>query len=293
MKQRIITGIIMFAILLPLVFIENQVCEILYAILSVFMCTVGAYEFSSKRVSNKKVNPLVLIFSGLLGFSCLNATYQMQSGIYYYHLFTLMLFSLFAFILMGIGVFSKETDQKDMVNNVFCVLYTGMMLGYAMSLRYFSPVNLSHIFNLGNKCFLFVYLIGVLTDSFAYMFGIKFGKHKLIPSVSPKKSTEGAIFGLVGGGLGGIIGLFAFNILKSKDNLLISVLICFGLSIIISMIAQLGDLVESKLKRNFNVKDFGNILPGHGGILDRFDSYIYSGFFVLIVFTFIELILAI
>lgn len=290
MLKRIVTGMVMFAILLPLVFIENKICEILYALLSVLMCITASYEFSTNsqiKTEKKKKNYLLFLFCGLLALSALNATYQMSEGNYYYHIVTLLLFGVFSFVLMTIGVFSQN-EKDDMIKNIFCMLYTGIMLGYAMSLRYYSPINLSRYLNLGNKCFLFVYLIGVITDSFAYLFGRKLGKHKLIPSVSPKKSVEGAIFGLIGGGLGGILGMFVFGILKTEENLFSSALICFAISIVISVLVQIGDLVESKLKRGFNVKDFGYILPGHGGILDRFDSYLFSGFFVFVVLTLIE-----
>ena len=124
------------------------------------------------------------------------------------------------------------------------------------------------------------------SDTFAYLTGMLFGKHKLVPNLSPKKTVEGAIGGIIGSMLlGAIYTYIVFN--KLTDDIYMSsvrVSIGCGVGSIISMI---GDLTASGIKRNYDVKDYGNIIPGHGGILDRFDSVIFTApalYFILNLF---------
>ena len=124
--------------------------------------------------------------------------------------------------------------------------------------------------------FLIVLLVGVwANDSFAYFIGIKWGRHKLAPSVSPNKSIEGAVAGIGGTMLlGAAAALFLPRLLPLG---LVQVLL---LAAGIAVFAQLGDLMESALKRQFKVKDSGHLIPGHGGIMDRIDSVIVAAPFV-------------
>lgn len=117
-----------------------------------------------------------------------------------------------------------------------------------------------------------VFLTAWMTDTFAYTFGMLFGKHKLIPNVSPKKSVEGAI--------GGIIGCIAINVLITyivsvNTGLVVNYLNLIVMLFLASIVSQLGDLAASCIKRDEDIKDFGNIMPGHGGILDRCDSVLF------------------
>lgn len=122
-----------------------------------------------------------------------------------------------------------------------------------------------------------VFLTAWMTDTFAYAFGMLFGKHKLIPNVSPKKSVEGAI--------GGVIGCIAINVLITyivsvNTGLVVNYLNLIVMLFIASIVSQFGDLAASCIKRDEDIKDFGNIMPGHGGILDRCDSVLFVAPFV-------------
>jgi len=110
------------------------------------------------------------------------------------------------------------------------------------------------------------------SDTAAYFIGKAFGKHKLAPQISPGKTWEGAIAGVFGGIV--IALLFTFS---SPWQLPIDYLEAVLLGAVISVVGQLGDLVESLLKRNFGFKDSGFLMPGHGGILDRLDSILFAG----------------
>ena len=132
-----------------------------------------------------------------------------------------------------------------------------------------------------------------MTDTFAYFVGSKLGKTKLCPNISPNKSVAGAVGGGIAGAISGLIVAYALKIVNPsglKEILLASALVSL-ISAFLSVVVQIGDLVESKLKRSFGVKDFGNIFPGHGGVLDRFDSLIYSGIWFYVIVQIIQIIL--
>ena len=125
----------------------------------------------------------------------------------------------------------------------------------------------------------------------AYFFGIKFGKHKMCPTISPKKSWEGAISGTIIGTASGCGFYFlATNLLGFSGFAVISelllgyqILIIFLISLALSILGQCGDLYASKLKRGYGIKDYGNIFPGHGGVMDRFDSLTFVGAFIFLM----------
>lgn len=124
-----------------------------------------------------------------------------------------------------------------------------------------------------------IFIVAFLTDTFAYFTGYLFGKHKLIPKVSPKKTIEGSIGGVVGSTVGCIVFGYLFNL----DMTAMIIIGSIG-----SVIAQFGDLFASSIKRYVGIKDYGKLIPGHGGVLDRFDSVILVAPFVyyaIILFT--------
>lgn len=114
-----------------------------------------------------------------------------------------------------------------------------------------------------------------MTDIFAYFVGSKFGKHKLCPKISPKKSVEGAIGGVVGAIVLNLLLLLVFNKFFFENGSTLSYVTVAVLSLVLSVVSMFGDLAASTIKRNFGIKDFGNLLPGHGGIMDRFDSALF------------------
>ena len=117
------------------------------------------------------------------------------------------------------------------------------------------------------------FLVAWVTDTFAYFTGRFFGKHKLIPAVSPKKTVEGAIGGTIFGTLSIVLAAFILERFFNPNNEFMAnyvvILIC---GVLISFVGQVGDLIMSVIKRNYKIKDYGNFFPGHGGMLDRFDS---------------------
>ena len=305
MKKRLITGAIFLSILLPLVIINTKITEILYLFLTMFVCFYSSFEVmragdNHNKLSNdggnlKILKILIPIFSSIIAFSTVISTVKFctlgLSALHYY-LFNLFTYIISAFIILCALVVIPNTTIKDYGTCLIALTYGGLFMSYAFSIRYLTPININEkLINLnGTNCFLFVYTIIVITDSFAMLFGCKFGKHRLAPTISPKKSVEGAIAGLAGGMIFGILGAFLYRIVSFNSNHLLLIILITALgSIVISAAGQFGDLIESKIKRCFEIKDMGNILPGHGGILDRFDSLLFSGLIFYIIIFAVEL----
>ncbi len=156
-------------------------------------------------------------------------------------------------ISLVVIVFKKNIDLAGISLTVFGVLYI--------------PFLLFHVYLLDKTDYIWlIFIIAFGTDTFAYIAGNLFGKHKLCPTLSPKKTIEGSIGGIVGSLILTIIYSMYIGINISWHLIL--------LSVIVSGMCQLGDLAASKIKRMAGIKDYGFIMPGHGGVLDRFDSII-------------------
>ncbi len=179
---------------------------------------------------------------------------------------------MFVLILIPLIVYS-DTEKYNISDAIYLlgfVLLIGFVFNLAIFMREYNIIK-----------FIYIILIAVFTDSFAYISGVLSGREKLIPRISPKKSTIGFIIGIIFGTL-----LSSTFYLIFIDDLVSIPFLIFCTSFL-SIISQLGDLVFSSIKRYYNRKDFSNIIFGHGGILDRFDSLI----FVLIGYVFLISIL--
>ena len=166
-------------------------------------------------------------------------------------------------IIFIIRIFEGNTSDNTfsyVSNTIFGIVYVSFLMSYLGVIRA-SGDN-------GRELIFFVLLITWMGDTTAYYGGKGFGKHKLAPAISPKKTVEGAIIGLIGSIVGAIIAKSWF--------LDISILNAIAAGILIGVFGQFGDLSESIIKRNLQVKDSGGIIPGHGGILDRVDSLLFS-----------------
>ena len=129
-----------------------------------------------------------------------------------------------------------------------------------------------------------VFLGAWICDTFAYFTGVLIGKHKLIPEISPKKTIEGSIGGIIFT----IIGFIVYGlIMNSFFEAQLSYVYLAILGLALSVVSQVGDLIASAIKRQYSIKDFGNIFPGHGGVLDRFDSVMLSAPVLLMINTII------
>jgi len=192
--------------------------------------------------------------------------------------------AIISIMLEGLYYHKRGNWAPEVALSSFSVLYVGLLFSHFTMLREVSS-SVVNVTGMGSmplgEVFLWLVLFGTwASDTFAYIFGCAFGKRPLCQTVSPKKSIEGAIAGFLGCILVVVyLGtyLLAFDFIKT-----------FSLSILIAIFAPLGDLVESLLKRSFGVKDSGKVFPGHGGVLDRFDSVLFAipitYYFILYIF---------
>lgn len=207
---------------------------------------VGLREFY-KAIEKIKIKPVYFI--GYVGSTGLFINFIMENK-YLGIIMTSLIISLLILI-----VINKNVSIQDISITIFGIFYI--------------PFLLYHIIYLENTKYIWlVFIIAFGTDTFAYISGNLFGKTKLCPNISPKKTIEGSI--------GGIIGSTALLIIYSMYYDLNPMWEIIILSIICSVTSQLGDLVGSKIKRISGIKDYGFIMPGHGGVLDRFDSIIFT-----------------
>ena len=188
---------------------------------------------------------------------------------------TMILFFLITGMIHGIGK-KNPVDLFNRYTKLFWgVCYIGFLYPYIIDLSGFGWLGVS-----GGDWLLFLFAILWVGDSAALFVGKSIGKHKLAPSVSPNKTIEGFIGGLIGAILVGVtIYFWKFNVIAWYHIILIA----FGCSIF----GQLGDLVESMWKRSINIKDSSNLIPGHGGILDRFDSLLFAAPFMFLYLNFL------
>ncbi|MEK3974570.1 MULTISPECIES: phosphatidate cytidylyltransferase [unclassified Psychrobacillus] len=252
MKTRIITGAVALALFLPIVLLGGPVFTVLiYAI-----ATVGLYEILKMKglslFSFSGIISLLLLFL-LLFPSAYTENIVNLTGHTKLEWVFVAVFLLLIFTVLTKNSFTFEDASFVLVST----LYVGIGFYYFIETR-----------ESGLAYLIFALLIVWTTDSGAYFTGRKIGKRKLWPEISPNKTVEG----FVGGILWAIITAL---IIQWINPLTSSYIVLIGITIIASIFGQLGDLVESGIKRHFNVKDSGKLLPGHGGILDRFDSLLF------------------
>lgn len=184
-----------------------------------------------------------------------------------------------ALLIAAAAIFRRGvagTPLTVMAVTVFAALFTGGTLLYAMLLRMTPVPAASAEWSawVGPALLAFPFTLTWMGDTLAYFGGRRFGRRKLIPAVSPAKTVEGALSGVIGTTIVGA--LYAHFIFGIWLDVPVSAVVGGLIGLVVSPIAQIGDLAESLLKREAGVKDSGTLLPGHGGVLDRFDALFFS-----------------
>lgn len=267
MILRAITGSVIVSVILASIWFGPQYFQYLWLILMFkgFLEAQGLHKIDSMRMTCFCASGIWLGTS--LGFVASQSVSLLVGG---------CLLSLFLFFSMGIMDFkeeSRETFYAKFSSSLVTFLYIGV---------FYTPVLYIAVLGARPKEFLLlIFAIMWLQDSFAYLGGRLFGKHRMSPDLSPNKTWEGAIIGLAIACL--IIGLVNLYFPRADSLALIILVVSVGIA------GQIGDLMESFLKRSFNVKDSGQIFPGHGGVLDRFDSVV-AGSIVFLVITLMEVV---
>ncbi len=251
-KTRLLSGIVLVIVLIATVGLGGYVLFTVLGIISL----IGLSElYKVVDVHNKVL--------GVTGYIAALAYYAV---LFFGHMeYVTMLAILFLVLMMAVYVFAFPNFRAEQVMTVFFGLfYVAVMLSYIYQTR-----NLPD----GGIVVWLIFLSSWGCDTCAYCVGVLIGKHKMAPKLSPKKSVEGGIGGVAGAALLGVLFALAMNHWGGADvNPLHYAVIC-GAG---GMISQVGDLAASAVKRNHDIKDYGTLIPGHGGILDRFDSVIFT-----------------
>ncbi len=179
-------------------------------------------------------------------------------------LFLALITILVAFMFVYVFTFPKYRAEQIMCA-FFCVAYAPVMLSFIYLVRSL-PYGVYTVW--------MIFISSWICDTFAYLVGMLIGRHKLAPVLSPKKSVEGALGGIAGSALVGAV--YAYFIVEPAISEQQITWIFVLISAVGAIISQVGDLAASAIKRNHEIKDYGKLIPGHGGVMDRFDSVIFT-----------------
>jgi phosphatidate cytidylyltransferase len=263
LKKRIITSAIMVPIVAALVWFDQPIPWL--TLLAAVWGAGAVHEFYGIIKHSKGLSPLT--YFGVLWVVLFIISHHLSQIPNPYNIDPRYLLLTIAVILPLIILLwrrGKENAFAEWAWTVAGILYIGWLLSYYVELR---------SLNDGRGWVFLAILSTFASDASAYFTGKALGRHKMAPYVSPKKTWEGAM----GGILGAIVASVALSILFRLPLLWWGAII---VGILISIIGQFGDLVKSLFKRNMGIKDSGNILPGHGGLLDRMDSLAFAGVLV-------------
>ncbi len=273
MLVRIISSLVLFPILFAFVYYGGLPLKIG----TMFVSIIGMYEFY--KAICKKIMPI-----HYLGF-IVTVVYLLVLDTALFQISDLI-FGIFLLLSMIFMVFHHKTISIfDVALTFFGVCYIPLM---------FSTVYLIRQLDYGNYTVWLPFICAWACDTGAYFVGITMGKHKLTPELSPKKTIEGAIGGVLFSAVfcciyGFFISTRKIEIEHIFNNNTITIISFILLGIIGAIFAQFGDLTASATKRRFNIKDYGKLIPGHGGILDRFDSVIFTSGICYIILKIIQI----
>ena len=252
MKKRVISEVIALLIVIPIILLGGYTYYFAIGVVSI----IGFYEMIRAYERTNKI-PMVMKVLSLVSYLCIilssvtSKTFDLD--------YRLIILNIFLCLIPIVGLKKEKYDTEDALFLLAITLFLGLAFNYLIVVR-----------NISLFYLLYVVLVTIMTDIFAHFWGSKIGRIKLCPSVSPQKTVEGMIGGTI---LGTFIGsIFFLTFIDTTANILLVSII----SLCLSLIAGLGDLVFSAIKRHFGIKDFSNIMPGHGGILDRLDSILLA-----------------
>lgn len=265
MKQRVLSGVVIAVVAISVLLLMNTV---VFPIAWTVLAVMAVYEIEKvTQIKNKALMVVSLAFAALF---CLNESFGFVEVSYS------VVLSVYVLIMLTIMLIGYDITKFEHVASAF---FASVSVPFAFSIFvYLRDINE----NSGGKfsktegvyLILLVLVCSWLTDVFAYFTGRAFGKHKLCPKISPKKTVEGAIGGII---IPAVINIIVLAVFEKFffDGTVIPYWAMLIISPVLSVASMLGDLSASTIKRNFGVKDFSNLIPGHGGIMDRFDSCLF------------------
>lgn len=263
LKKRVLSALVIFAIVIPLVIIGG----IPYSLGVGLIGCIAFKEITDLKCEKDKEVPSLVRVVGLVGMLYLIYSNFEQYGLLYGVSYKILC-ALILLLFMPVVFYKDKYTIKDAFELVSKVIFLGIGFNLLIS-----------IYNYNIKYFILLLLITILTDTFALFGGRLIGKHKFT-KISPNKTIEGCIVGSVVSTF--VCTVYYINMINSTNNIFVVIL----LILLLSIIGQIGDLFFSAIKREYNVKDFSNLIPGHGGILDRLDSimFVFYAFTVIILY---------
>lgn len=279
MLKRAVTAIILVGYAFAMLYLGTVVHYGFLDALIMSFAFVGTYEmyhtFRKSEYKNSWGAPLLL---------CV-AIYPLWYFLGYKGI--LIALSLSICLALAVFTFKAEMELKDLLATIFSLIYPMALVSLAFALSREFPCG-------GTFAISFAIFLPVFSDTFAYLVGSTLGKRKLCPSISPKKTVAGAIGGLLGSVLCAVTFFLLFDLyavipvgyVTFSDSVAVRAVVFVVLGIVGGVLAEIGDLAASRIKRTMNIKDFGNIFPGHGGVLDRLDSIMFTLVMFFTAFTF-------
>lgn len=261
MKERIISAIIAIIICIPVIIYGGT----LYCFLASIIGLIGFNELLKTRTKQKDYPNIMKLISIILFILLMFNQVGNKIFISLQDIITLTILLLITPI-----TYYHKTDKYNIEDALYLL---GSVIFLGCSFNKLLTIRLDNLY-----IFLYLLIITVSTDTFAYFTGRLIGTHKMCKTLSPKKTWEGLIGGIL---FGVIISTTYFSCIIDYNG---STILIILITLLLSIIAELGDLVFSAIKRHYNIKDYGKIMPGHGGVLDRLDSLL----FVLLVFSYIS-----
>ena len=286
MAKRIVFGLLWTAIgISALVFMHTW----FFLVFAMFLCFMATYELNrSIGLKNKPIMILSLIVSTI--FPLYYERGHLLQQINGLNLKAEYLITTYVLVLCFLMLHNHE---KTKFSDVSFVVMSSLFVPFSFTrLIYFRDIALHHPgkgYTNAHGIFLILFILfsACMTDTCAYFAGSLLGKHKLCPKISPKKTVEGAVGGVVGCVVANVILYAVYDnfIFATPIHNYIPIVIA---SVITSIVGMCGDLTASLIKRNYGIKDFGNLIPGHGGIMDRFDSIMFVSAAFYAVFNIFE-----
>lgn len=249
MKQRTISAIILLIILVGSLIISSKLFGILMQIIAI----LGYNEFFNIKYKDRLKELRLIKYLGIVGLVLLTLNNT-------FYVLDMKIVILLPLLILSIPIVFYNDNKLYNINDCMYVIgivyFLGLSFGNIIFLR---DTNIA-------KC-IFIFIIAFITDTYAYIGGSLIGRHKLT-SISPKKTIEGSLIGTIMGVLVGSV--YYYNLVGG-----VTVFQVVMFSLILTILSEIGDLMFSSIKRYFDKKDYSNLIPGHGGVLDRFDSVIY------------------
>ena len=272
MAKRIISGLLLTAFAIMMIALRYTI--LLPIVLAAFSCIATIELNNATKLQNKPVMVISVIVSALVPF------YYEYSDLLSGLPINLDAKYLICIYILALFIFMLFKYEKTKFAHIATVIISSLAVPFAITrFMYFRDIdeifpNVGYTETHGIFFILFAAFGAWMTDVFAFFAGSFLGKHKLCPKISPKKTVEGAVGGVLGCILASLIlyAVFVNFVWDTESSNYVAVAL---MSVFLSIISMCGDLTASVIKRNFEIKDFGKLIPGHGGVLDRFDSIIF------------------